>query len=30
MKTFAKLSIAFLAGAVSYASAMDENGWASI
>ncbi|OWU99512.1 DUF6588 family protein [Fibrobacter sp. UWR2] len=30
MKTFAKLSIAFLAGAVSFASAMDENGWASI
>lgn len=30
MKTLAKLSIAFLAGAVSFASAMDENGWASI
>lgn len=30
MKTLAKLSIAFLAGAVSFASAMDDNGWASI
>ena len=30
MKTLAKLSLAFLVGAVSFASAMDENGWASI
>ena len=30
MKTFAKISIAFLMGASTFAAAMDENGWATI